>query len=200
VRLRARDETAWRDCLTLYTPLVARWCLRKGLAEQDVADVAQEVFRKVAGHIEGYRKETPDDSFRGWLCRITHRQIADFFRRGGAETVPTGGTEAMMRLQQHADPYFEQGEEEQETGYLYRKAVDLVRSEFSAAAWQMFWRTAVDGASATDIATEFRTTSAAVRQAKSRILRRLKQVVGDLPEAAAVAAGAADSAACSHGV
>ena len=180
-RLRARDETAWRDCLTLYTPLVARWCLRKGLAEHDVADVAQEVFRKVAGHIEGFRKETPTDSFRGWLCRITHREIADLFRRGGAGAAP-GGTEAMLRLQQHADPGPRPDEEEQETGYLYRRAVELVRSEFSEAAWQMFWRTAVDGASAADVAAELGTTSAAVRQAKSRILRRLKQVVGDLPE------------------
>jgi RNA polymerase sigma-70 factor (ECF subfamily) len=46
----------------------------------------------------------------------------------------------------------------------------------------MFWRTAVDQESAPDVAAAFGTTSAAVRQAKSRILRRLKQVVGDLPE------------------
>jgi RNA polymerase sigma-70 factor (ECF subfamily) len=181
-RLRAREETAWRECLTLYAPLVARWCLRKGLGEHDAADVAQEVFRKVAGRIEGFRKEAPADSFRGWLCRITHRQIADFFRRGGASAVPPGGTEAMLRLQQHADPCSQQGEEDQETGYLYRRAVEMVRGEFSEAAWQMFWRTAVDGHPATEVAAEMGTTAAAVRQAKSRVLRRLKQAVGDLPD------------------
>jgi RNA polymerase sigma-70 factor (ECF subfamily) len=181
-RLRAREEAAWRDCLTLYTPLVVRWCLRKGLAEADVADVAQDVFRKVAGHIQGYRKETPADSFRGWLCRITHRTIADFYRRADAVAAPQGGTEAMLRLQQHAESSAPESEDEQETGYLYRKAVDLVRGEFSEAAWQMFWRTAVDGIPTPDVAAELGASAAAVRQAKSRVLRRLKQVVGDLPE------------------
>jgi RNA polymerase sigma-70 factor (ECF subfamily) len=41
---------------------------------------------------------------------------------------------------------------------------------------------ALDGNSATAIAAEMGTTPAAVRQAKSRVLRRLKQVVGDLPD------------------
>ena len=156
---------------------------RKGLAEPDIADVAQEVFRKVAGHIQGYRKETPEDSFRGWLCRITHRRSPTSFAGRTALAAPQGGTGAMLRLQQHADPGpAELGGRSRETGYLYRKAVELVRSEFSEAAWQMFWRTAVDGNSAADVAAELGTTPAAVRQAKSRVLRRLKQVVGDVPD------------------
>jgi RNA polymerase sigma-70 factor, ECF subfamily len=181
-RLRAQDETAWRDCLTLYTPLVARWCLRKGLDEPDAADVAQEVFSKVARHIAAFRKETPDDSFRAWLCRITHHAIYDFLHRRGASAAPEGGTEALWRLQQHVDRASEPSEERQETCFLYRRAVELVRGEFSETAWQMFWRTTVDGVSAPDVATELGATSVAVRQAKSRILRRLKQIVGDLPD------------------
>src|SRR5262249_29096232 len=150
---------AWRDCLTLYMPLVARWCLRKGLAEADLADVAQEVFRKVAGHIEGYRKEAPEDSFRGWLCRITHREIADHFRRGAA-AAPRGGREAMLRLQEHAAPRSQEVEDGQDACYLYRRAVELVRSEFSESAWQMFWRTAVDGNPAPAVAAEFGASAA----------------------------------------
>src|SRR5262249_25164148 len=114
VRLRARDETAWRDCLAPYMPLGARWCLRNGLARAGLADVAQEVFRKVAGHIQGFRKESPGDSFRGWLCRITHRAIADFLRRAGSTAPPQGGTEALLRMQQHADPHSEELADEQD--------------------------------------------------------------------------------------
>jgi RNA polymerase sigma-70 factor (ECF subfamily) len=44
----------------------------------------------------------------------------------------------------------------------------------------MFWRTAVDGSPASVVAEEFGTTSAAVRQAKARVLRRLKEAVGDV--------------------
>src|SRR5262249_18625715 len=140
------------------------------------------VFAKVAGYIATFRKETPEDSFRAWLCRITHHAIADFFRLRGASAAPEGGTQALRRLQQHTDRAAEQSEEGQEASFLYRRAVELARGEFWEGAWQMFWRTAVDGGPAPDVAAELGTTSAAVRQAKSRILRRLKQIVGDLPD------------------
>jgi RNA polymerase sigma-70 factor (ECF subfamily) len=40
----------------------------------------------------------------------------------------------------------------------------------------------VDGNSATEVAAELGATAATVRQAKSRVLRRLKQIVGDLSD------------------
>src|SRR5262249_38045346 len=124
------------------------------------------------------------DSFRGWLCRITHRELAQFFRRRDHVMSPQGGSEALERLQQHPDPPPSDldEDEQQETRYLYHQAVQIVRGEFSEQAWQMFWRVAVDGNTATAVAEEMGTTSAAVRQAKSRVLRRLKQIVGDLPD------------------
>jgi RNA polymerase sigma-70 factor (ECF subfamily) len=185
IRLRGQDRQAWQEFLTLYAPLVVRWCRRRGLADEDTADVAQEVFSRVARSLGQFRKESPEDTLRGWLYRITHREIAEFFRRRDPLAVPEGGTGVVQRLQQHADPRPPEPEGEevrQEICYLYQKAVEVVRSEFSDSAWQMFWRTAVDGNPATEVAAEMGTTAAAVRQAKSRVLRRLKQAVGDLPD------------------
>ena len=53
---------------------------------------------------------------------------------------------------------------------------------FTERMWQIFWRVTVDGNSATAVAEEFGATPAAVRQIKSRILRRLKQIVGDVAQ------------------
>jgi RNA polymerase sigma-70 factor (ECF subfamily) len=183
-RLRVRDPAGWRDCLTLYAPLLLRWCLRQGLTEADAADVAQEVFRIVAENVVQFHKDELSGSFRGWLCRITHREIAAFRRRQGP-VVPAGGTDAQLRLTEVPDTPCDSpddGDVAQETRYLYKKAVAAARSEFPDRMWQMFWRTAVDGNPAPNVAQEFGTTSAAVRQAKSRVLRRLKQLVGDLPD------------------
>ena len=185
VRLRAQDHDAWQRFLTLYAPLVVRWCCRHGLAEADTADVTQEVFLRVARGIRQFRKEAPGDSLGGWLCRITHREIAQFFRRRDPFVRPPGGTEALLRLEQHADPRSPEPEEvevRRETRYLYQKAVEVARREFAESTWRMFWRTVVDGNPAVDVAAELGTTPASVRQAKSRVLRRLKEVVGDLPE------------------
>ena len=62
------------------------------------------------------------------------------------------------------------------------EAVRRVRCEFEDKTWQMFWRIAVDGKNAATIAEELGVTPATVRKAKSRILRRLKQEVGDLDD------------------
>jgi RNA polymerase sigma-70 factor (ECF subfamily) len=205
VRLRAQDEPAWREFASLYAPLVVRWCDRRGLPEADIPDVAQEVFLQVSRSIHGFAKETAADTFRGWLRRITQHEIANHHRRRKHAARPRGGTDAQLQLQEIADTPRATGRQpgdteetrpgesappgpdtdddlRQERNYLYQRAVQLVRSEFSDAAWQMFWRVAVDGNPATAVAEEFATTAAAVRQNKSRILRRLKQVVGDLAE------------------
>lgn len=184
-RLRAQDQDAWRECLGLYTPLVLRWCMRQGLTESDAADLTQEVFGKVTTNIEQFHKDSNGGSFRGWICRITHHEITDFFRRRDSTALPAGGTDAQLRLQEVPErPTPEPDEEEvrQETRYLYQKAMHVARAEFPERTWQMFWRTAVDGNPAGAVAEEFGATPAAVRQIKSRVLRRLKQVVGDLAD------------------
>jgi RNA polymerase sigma-70 factor (ECF subfamily) len=183
-RLRARDQDSWRQCLALYTPLILRWSLRQGLAEPDAADVAQNVFHIIAEHVGQFEKDSEGGSFRGWLCRITHRAIADF-RRRRETAVPAGGTDAQLRLQEIPDrPIREPDPDDalQETSYLYQKAIQAARAEFPERMWQIFWRQAVDGNPAPRVAEEFGTTPAAVRQIKSRVLRRLKQLVGDLAD------------------
>ena len=61
-------------------------------------------------------------------------------------------------------------------------ALELVRGEFEPQTWTAFWRCAMDGDAAADIATEMGVSPAAVRKAKSRVLLRLRQEVGDLIE------------------
>jgi RNA polymerase sigma-70 factor (ECF subfamily) len=185
-RLHAHEDEAWREFVTLYAPLVVRWCHRQGLGEADLADVAQEVFRKVLQALPRFRKEAPGDSFRGWLCRITHHEIANFGRGRDPFVRPQGGSDLLQRLQEAPDrpPPPEPGDDEacQETRFLFQNAVKLVRGEFSDKHWQMFWRTAVDGNPAAAVAEEFGATPAAVRQAKARVLRRLKEVVGEVAD------------------
>ena len=184
-RLRAQDREAWRGFVALYAPLVVRWCHRQGLGEADVADVTQEVFRCVFQTLPHFRKEAPADTLRGWLCRIAHRQIAEFFRRRGPLLRAEGGSDQFSWLQRQPEPAIAEPDSEEarnEERFLFQQAVQTVRGEFAEKHWQIFWRVAVDGQPAAAVAAEFSTTPAAVRQAKARVLRRLKEVVGILPD------------------
>jgi RNA polymerase sigma-70 factor (ECF subfamily) len=67
----------------------------------------------------------------------------------------------------------------EEVNALYRRALELVRGEFEERTWQMFWLVTVESRAPGDVAVEMKVTAGAVRLAKFRVLRRLKEEVGD---------------------
>jgi RNA polymerase sigma-70 factor (ECF subfamily) len=183
-RLRDNDSDAWRVMVQLYTPLVCHWCARGGVRGADAEDVAQEVFHAAATHLESFRRDRPGDSFRGWLRGITRNMVLQHFRRGARHPKASGGSGALQRLQEvevagTADSREEEDPAE-ELDRLRRRALELVRGEFEERTWQFFWQTVVEGRSPVDIAADMSVSSAAVRMAKSRVLRRLKEEFGDL--------------------
>jgi RNA polymerase sigma-70 factor (ECF subfamily) len=81
-----------------------------------------------------------------------------------------------------ADPHVELPDEDApvEVQGLYQRALEQVRGEFEVRTWQMFWQTLVENRSAADVAAEFGVSSAAVRKARSRVLLRLREEMGEL--------------------
>jgi RNA polymerase sigma-70 factor (ECF subfamily) len=58
--------------------------------------------------------------------------------------------------------------------------LDLIQSEFSETAWKAFWQTTVEERSAKETAAKLGMTPGAVRQIKYRILRRIREELGDV--------------------
>jgi RNA polymerase sigma-70 factor (ECF subfamily) len=183
---RLDDPAAWERVVRLYAPLVASWCRRWGVAEQDLGDVLQEVFSSVASHLDRFRLDRPSDTFRGWLSTIAHNKVRDHFRRRAGEAAATGGTEATLHLQQIADPLsIEQPPElagNPAFDELLLKALESIRGEFHERTWQAFWRTVIDGRASVDVAADLEMKPGAVRVAKSRVLLRLRRELGDEPD------------------
>jgi RNA polymerase sigma-70 factor (ECF subfamily) len=183
-RVQADEPEAWERLVHLYAPLVLHWCRHSGLQDQDVADIFQEVFQAVVVYVGGFRKERQGDTFRGWLRRITQNKLRDHFRRLGRDACATGGSSAQDRFAQLPAP---QGGEErisQDEGerHLFARALELIRAEFAARTWEAFWQTAVEGREAKDVAADLGMSPGAVRVAKSRVLHRLREELGDLKE------------------
>jgi RNA polymerase sigma-70 factor (ECF subfamily) len=181
-RLRAREPAAWEQLCRLYGPLVYRWARSSGLQDTDAADVVQEVFRSVTGSLERFHREGPTDSFRGWLWGITRNKLRDHFRARAAHPAGAGGSDAQQQLLEVPDaPPDSTSEAVNPDAVLVHRALALIQVEFEARTWRAFWRSAVDGEAAGDIAKELGMTPRAVRQAKYRVLRRLRQELGGLP-------------------
>jgi RNA polymerase sigma-70 factor (ECF subfamily) len=178
-RARRKDEGAWCRLVALYRPLVLYWCGRAGLSPSDAEDVAQEVLASVAGSLGSFHSDRPGSTFRGWLRVITRNAILAHARRNAGPRAE-GGEAAWERLQGVADPLAAaDGDEAAEIDRLYRGAVGQVRGEFEERTWQAFWRTAIEGRSPASLVEELGMSVPAIRQARSRVLRRLKQEMGN---------------------
>jgi RNA polymerase sigma-70 factor (ECF subfamily) len=155
------------------------WCARGHIPTGDVEDVAQETLAAAAAGLPGFRRDRPGDTFRGWLRAITRNQVLLWFRRNRDRTPARGGSGAWQELQELADP-LPGPDDEAEVGQLYRRALDQVRAEFEQQTWQAFWLTVIEDRSPAALSAELGMTPAAIRQAKSRVLRRLKEEMGEL--------------------
>jgi RNA polymerase sigma-70 factor, ECF subfamily len=183
-RLKANDPEAWDRFVVLYAPLVYRWCRRWDLRDQDIADILQDVFQAVSAHIATFRRESTGDTFRGWLRTIARNKVQDHFPRLGREPGGVGGTDAQIRLTNvpaagPADD--EDSPEEIEDRLLLGRGLDLIRAEFEDRTWKAFWGTTVEGRDTKEVALELRMSPGAVRVAKSRVLRRLREELGESP-------------------
>jgi RNA polymerase sigma-70 factor (ECF subfamily) len=182
-RIRTSDAESWSQFCRLYAPLVYAWARSAGLQDDDAADVGQEVFRTVAVRIGEFQRSDRCGSFRRWLWLITRNKLGDHFRRMAAQPQATGGSTAQKRLSQLPDdPATDSGSEiiPSESASVVRRALDLIRGDFELATWQAFWRATVDGDATDEIAHDLRMTPNAVRQAKFRVLRKLRQELNGL--------------------
>jgi RNA polymerase sigma-70 factor (ECF subfamily) len=183
-KVRCHDREGWQRMVQLFGPLVYGWARRAGLQAEDAADVVQEVFHSVAKGLASFRRDEEGDSFRGWLWTIAQNKIRDLSRRRRASCQAEGGSDAQLRLEQLAAPTSGGDSNEGIDGDdgLIARALALVKPEFEPRTWQAFWRTTVDGQTTAEIAEDLGMTKGSVRQAKYRVLLRLRRELEQMPE------------------
>lgn len=174
-RLRSGSASAWHDLVTLYGPLLDRWCRTANVPSHAVADIAQDVFLSAFQGLARFDSRRPDATFRGWLWTITRSRIVEYHRRQKGRQAAVGGSTAQQIIQSVIDPLpLEDPTEPDQAAALLHRALEQIRGEFTASSWDYFWRATVLGHPTDLIAREHQVTPGAVRQARSRILRRLR--------------------------
>ena len=182
VRIRdAQDREAWRQFVQVYAPVVYHYARKRGLQDADAADLSQEVLRAVAASVGRLDYDPYRGSFRGWLFTLAHHKLHDFRARRQRQGQGSGDTGVQAALE--AQPVNDQSDWDDEYEQrLFTWAADKVRQGFRDKTWQAFWQTAVEGKSGKETAARLGMTVAAVYVAKSRVMARLREQIGQLDE------------------
>lgn len=172
------DDAAWARFLAIYRPVVLRMARGRGLQDADAEDLAQLVFASIAKAISNWESGPDRPPFRAWLYRIARNAIVNAISRGKPD-LGAGSTSMLEVLNAIADPgdpltkEFERESRQQ----VIRWAADQIEHEFSAATWQMFWRTSVNAEPIADVAQTLKKSAGAVYVARYRVMQRLKAKV-----------------------
>ena len=180
--VKANEGPAWRRLAALYTPLVYSWARHAGLQAEDASDVVQEVFRAVLTHIADYEAGPGPGSFRAWLWTITRNKLNDHWRRQRRQPVAVGGSDAQERLLESPAPECPQDEEPAGAGGgVLQRALERIRPRFEERTWQAFYRVTAEGQGPAEVAAALGMSVNAVYVARSRVLARLRQELGESP-------------------
>ena len=171
------DGAAWDEFLGIYQPVIFRMARRRGLQDADARDVIQQVFLSISMSIEGWTPGDLQPPFRAWLTTIARNAITKALTRRPRDAA-TGSTSMVELLDAQPDPQATTAEILAEARKeLIRWATEQIRSEFSEATWNVFWRTAIEGVPIADVAKSTGRSAGAVYVARYRVIARLKEKV-----------------------
>jgi RNA polymerase sigma factor (sigma-70 family) len=185
VRLAAADDRlAWAQFVEIYAPLVFAFAQRRGLQDADAADVVQQVLKRVADAFRRGKYDRSRGLFRGWLLTIARHEVCDALATRGRREQARGGTTIQLTLGNLPQPEDDANWDRAYDERLLAWAADHVRHEVQPQTWQAFWETTMVRRSGQDVAAALGMSVAAVYLAKSRVMKRLRELVHEIDDRA----------------
>ena len=184
---QAGDAGAWADLCDLYRPLIVGWLRRQSIPETDLDDLVQEIFLAVVGSLPSFIHSGRSGAFRAWLRTIAYNHSCDYWKSPARRSAATGDDFAAeaIRLLEDPDSRLNQYWDEEHDRYVLRCLLQAIELEFEPATVRAFRRVAIEGASGAEAASECGMSLGSVYAARSRVLRRLRELadglVDDLP-------------------
>ena len=184
-QIQQMQPDAWTRLVETFGPIVYHWCRQSGVRAHDSSDLVQDIFSSVARGIKNFERAKPSGSFRSWLATITRNRVRDYFRRDVVkQPIGTGGTNLLLQLNnvpEELEKTLSGINQDSLDERLPAQVLEKVRSEVEPRTWQAFWQTTVENRDAQEVAEELEMKLASVYQARSRVLRRLRARMDELP-------------------
>ena len=175
---RSANPNAWVMIVTRYSPKIMTWMLLAGVDSSDAPDLLQDVWRSVLMSLKNFRREKPDDTFRGWLRTIAQRRTADYFesRSQQPRNLPLAQLESLQSQNLLTD---EIAANVSERVTLLQKYMQQVESEVKPNTWLVFQMHVIEEKSVEEVAAILKIPTYSVYTSKSRVIKRLRELLQD---------------------
>jgi RNA polymerase sigma-70 factor (ECF subfamily) len=182
------DSEAWSRLVELYSPLIRGWLKRYELSESDADDLSQTVLAAVVANLANFRHNGRVGAFRTWLRTIAVNTARQKFRLDRKAANSPGGSAFLASLDELDDPgsglssVWDQAHD----AHVLRTIMTWAEPEFEVKTWQAFRRQVLDEVRPKAVASELGISVNAVVIAKSRVLKRLRELSRGLIDAKCV--------------
>ena len=167
-----KDADAWSEFNGRYGPLIRGMARRQGLQDADCDEIVQEVLSSLVRAMSTFEYDPTKGKFRGYIKTITVRAIVAKRRR--ADPVIQS---SKMEASAISDSGLDEAWENEWRQYHLRLAMQTVNEEFNVSDLAAFDAYAIRGEQADQTAISLGISIDRVYQAKSRILRRLEELI-----------------------
>jgi RNA polymerase sigma-70 factor (ECF subfamily) len=171
------DPTAWKEFHDRYVDLIRGFTYRYGLQPADSDDVAQEVLLNLSRSMKGFRYDPSKGRFRSYLKTLTLHTIFRNLRQK-RKLKPLEEIEVEEKAAA-VDPEVESQWETEWRHYHIRLAMGRLGKEFNEKDRMAFSEYALMDRSAEETAELLGLSKDQVYQAKSRILKRLSELISE---------------------
>ena len=171
-------EMGWGIFVDRYGPIICGFARNAGLPSGEADDIMQNVlfnFFKVADRFE---YDPSKGRFRGYLKRITLNAIRQRYRKKQEKNLDTHGMNVAEDPRDDLEAVFDREWAE----HLLSEAMTEARPKFEPKTWEAFELYGRRGMSADRAGERLEMTPEAVRHAKSRVMRAVREIVIRLRE------------------
>ena len=183
-RLADPNDDAWFRFHKLYLPFIMKEIQRFPRLASCADDIAQDVLVAVQKSIPEFERQR-DGSFRAWLRQTTRHRILSALRVEKRFPALIDFTEEISnQLYQWTDSSSDASQlwDAEHDKTLLKHVLGLVRLQVSEVDWRAFESYALRGESPAQVAAQLEVEINVVYLAKSRILKKIRQLLYDMVE------------------
>ncbi len=175
------NQAAWTEFVDIYTPVIYRTAVKRGLQDADAHDLTQQVLISVASAVGRWEKAGTNVKFRHWLRRITRNAIVNALARKPLDRA-VGSSSANDVLGETPQPDSQADEliQLEFRRELFLRAVEIVRTDVAPETWQAFELTTIGGMNRAEAARQLGKSIGTVYAARSRVMKRLRDAVAEM--------------------